>query len=457
LKPDYEFLLGTLMHTRSQICDWSNYDQNSEQLKAKLESREKVSSPFAVLAIFDSLQLHKTAAQVLVEAKHPSQSTLGPILKADRKAKIRLGYFSADFKEHPVAYLTAELFELHDRGAFEVIGFSFMSAPNDAMQARLKKGFNHFVDVSQMSDLQVAKLARELDIDIAIDLGGHTQNARTGIFAYRTAPIQVSYIGYLGTMGAKYFDYLIADETIVAKDDQQHYCEKIVYLPSYQVNDSKRIISEKKFSKSELNLPNDSFVFCCFNNNYKITPSVFDSWMRLLAAVDGSALLLFADNPWAEVNLIKEAQLRGIDKVRLAFANRISRTDYLARYRAADLFLDTLPYNAGTTASDALWAGLPVLTQMGQSFAGRVAASLLNAMELPELITHTQEEYEAKAIELATNPKLMSEIKNKLAANRLTTPLFNTPLFTQHIQQAYVAMYERYQADLAPEHIDVGK
>jgi len=453
LKPDYEFLLGTLIHTNHQMCEWNGYEENNLQLRVKLENKQKVSPSFPILAIFDSPNLQRVAAEIWVEAKCPINSSLGPINKAPPKTKIRLGYFSSDFIDHPVSFLAAELFELHDRSTFEVIGFSFTSAPTDVMQDRLKKGFDKFIDISSLSNIEASKLARELAIDIAIDLGGHTLNARTEIFAYRAAPIQVSYLGYLGTMGANYFDYLIADQTIIPKNNHPFYCEKIVYLPSYQVNDRKRIISDRAFTKSELGIPEENFVFCCFNNNYKITPGVFESWMRILKAVDKSSLLLLAENSWSEFNLTREAELRGIDKARLSFAKRIPRPDYLARYRVADLFLDTLPYNAGTTASDALWAGLPVLTQIGQAFAGRMAASLLNAIELPELITNSQAEYESKAIELASNPVLMSEIKSKLGANRLTAQLFNTPLFTKHIEKAYLAMFERNQADLPPEHI----
>jgi predicted O-linked N-acetylglucosamine transferase (SPINDLY family) len=256
-------------------------------------------------------------------------------------------------------------------------------------------------------------------------------------------------------MGAKYYDYLLADGTIVPIGLQQFYSEKIAYLPSYQANDRKRTISERQLTREELGLPETGFVFCCFNNNYKILPSTFDGWMRILNAVEGSVLFLFADNEWAKANLKDEASLRGIDSARLIFGGRIPTEEYLARYRICNLFLDTFPYNAGTTASDALWAGLPVLTRIGQSFASRMAASLLNAIGLMELITNTQEEYEALAIELATNPKKLTAIKLKLANNRLTAPLFDTPLFTKNIEATYIKMYERYQNDLQPDHISI--
>jgi predicted O-linked N-acetylglucosamine transferase (SPINDLY family) len=323
------------------------------------------------------------------------------------------------------------------------------------MRSRLSQAFNQFFDVYEKSDKEIALLARKLEIDIAVDLGGHTQDSRTGIFSYRAAPIQLGYIGYLGTMGAEYFDYLITDETIIPAELQKFYSEKIVCLPSYQVNDRKRAISDRQFTRQELGLPENGFVFCCFNNNYKILPTTFDLWMRILKRVEDSILFLYADNEWSKANLISEARVKGIDGARLVFGERISTQDYLARYRVCDLFLDTFPYNAGTTASDALWTGLPVLTLMGQSFASRVAASLLNAIGLPELITNTQEEYEALAIELATNPQKLVEIKLKLANNRLTTPLFDTPLFTKNLEAAYIKMHERCLAGLPPECIYV--
>jgi predicted O-linked N-acetylglucosamine transferase (SPINDLY family) len=367
-----------------------------------------------------------------------------------------VGYFSADFKNHPVSLLTAELFELHDKNRFEITAFSFGVDDKSPMRLRLSQAFNSFIDVSDISDLGIAELSRNLQIDIAVDLGGHTQSSRTGIFSYRAAPIQIGYIGYLGTMGAEYYDYLLAGKTTIPDELQKFYSEKIVYLPSYQVNDRKRTISERQFTRKELGLPETGFVFCCFNHNYKILPSTFDSWMRILNTVEGSILFLYADNERAKTNLIDEASLRGVDSARLVFGGRIPTEEYLARYRVCDLFLDTFPYNAGTTASDALWVGLPVLTLMGQSFASRMAASLLNAIGLPELITDTQEEYEALAIELGLNPKKLADAKLKLASNRLTTPLFDTPLFTRYLEAVYQKMMERYWADLPIEHIFIG-
>ena len=304
--------------------------------------------------------------------------------------------------------------------------------------------------------MDAASLARQLDIDIAIDLGGHTNGSRVGIFSYRAAPVQVSYLGYLGTMGASYYDYLIADKTVIPDESQSSYIEKIAYLPSYQANDSKRPASDKTFSRAELNFPATGFVYCCLNNPYKITPPVFDSWMNILKAVPDSVLMLYTDNQTVKNNLQKEATARKVDTSRLIFCERLEYGEYLARYKAMDLFLDTLPYNAGATASDALWSGLPVLTHLGKSFPARVAASLLNAIELPELITRSQAEYETRAIELANNPEKLRSIKEKMQRNRTTTGLFDTARFTKHIETAYQQMHERYHAGLEPIHIQVG-
>jgi len=455
LKPDVDYLLGAFIHTKMKIGDWTNIEKNTAELVKRIEGGEKASSGFPLLSLVNSLTVQKKTSEILTNNKYPANQSLGTIPKHTKSEKIRIGYFSADFWFHPVSILLVELFELHDKNRFEVIGFSFNNDNNDAMRHRVETAFDQFIDISHLSDKAAAQLVRQMNIDIAIDLGGDTASSRTGIFSYRAAPIQVSYIGYLGTMGADYFDYLIADNTIIPQEYQQYYTEKIAYLPSYQANDSKRVISEKKFTKKALGLPEEGFVFCSFNDNYKTTPQIFDSWMRILNAVHGSVLFLYAANEVVQKNLKKEAKNRGVEPSRLVFGGRLSPDEYLARYKVADLFLDTFPYNAGATASDALWAGLPLLTLSGETFASRVAASLLNAIELPELITYSQENYEALAIELATQPDKLNAIKEKLAANRLTTQLFNTKLFAKHIEEAYTQMVERYYAGLAPDHICV--
>ena len=324
------------------------------------------------------------------------------------------------------------------------------------MRQRLASAFDRFIDTRDRSDREVALLARELGIDIAVDLKGFTQEGRTPIFAHGAAPIQVSYLGYPGTMGADYIDYLIADPTLIPAAHRADYAEKVVYLPDcYQPNDTRRRISDRIFTRAELGLPENAFVFCCFNNNYKITPGVFDSWMRILKAVPGSVLWLFEGNAAAASNLRQEAGRRGVEAARLVFAPLMELSGHLSRHRQADLFLDTLPYNAHTTASDALWAGLPVLTRIGETFAGRVAASLLNAIGLPELIVDSTAAYESQAIALALTPGALDAIRRKLAANRFATPLFDIASYTRHLEAAYAAMHERYRAGLPPDHIHV--
>ena len=456
LKPDIEYLFGIMLHTRMQLSDWSNFENNVSELIKKIEQGVRSSHSFPTLSLTSSLPTHRKSAEMMMNDKNPYNPSLGPIPKIPRSNKIRIGYFSADFREHPVSNLLAELFEMHDRSKFELIAFSFGPVSNDSMKERVAAAFDEFIDVRSYSDREIAILSRNLKINIAIDLGGHTENNRIGIFSYRASPIQVSYIGYLGTLGTDYIDYLVADKTIIPKQSQEHYSEKIVYLPnSFQVNDRRKVISDKKFTREELGLPLEGFVFCCFNNNYKITPSIFDSWVRILNSVNGSVLWLINDYPTSAANLYKEAEVRGLDPNRLVFSQRRQLPEYLASYQSADLFLDTLPYNAGTTASDALWAGLPVVTCLGESFASRMAASLLTAINLPELITNTRSEYEDLAIELATDPIKYNSIKSKLAENRLTTPLFDTPLFTRHLEDAYREMYDRYQNDLPPNHIEI--
>jgi predicted O-linked N-acetylglucosamine transferase (SPINDLY family) len=461
IKPDYEFLLGTLMYIRSQMCEWQSYDQDRQHLQTQLKQRQKVSPPFAVVTLFDDLALQKSAAEVWVQAHHAASSPLGSITHtrdhtSPHPRKIRLAYYSADFHNHATAYLMAQLFECHDRELFELYAFSFGPDTQDGMRQRLVTAFDHFIDVRSDSDQAIAQRSRELGIDIAVDLKGYTGDSRPGIFACRCAPVQVNYLGYPGTMGAPFMDYLIADKVVIPPESQEHYSENIVYLPhSYQVNDGHREIASTVWRKTDLGLPEEGFVFCCFNNSYKITPQTFASWMRILQAVPASVLWLLGDNATAQRNLQQHAQAAGIDPSRLVFAPRMPLAEHLARHRAADLFLDTLPCNAHTTASDALWAGLPVLTQQGQSFAARVAASLLTAVGLPELIVHTAQEYEDTAIALAQDTQRLEHIKQKLAEQRDTAPLFNTKQLARHIEQAYAAMHARAQAGLAAQGFEV--
>ena len=453
LNSNLDFILGEVLHTKMMLCIWDDFPIRLNELTKKINNKEKVVAPFALLALIDDPDIQRKAAEILTNEDYPQNKTLPKIGLYPEHSKIRIAYFSADFKIHPVASLTAELYELHNRNQFEIHAFSFGPDTNDKMNLRIKSGVDYFHDVHSMMYKDIAMLSRSFEIDIAVDLGGYTKDSRTEIFAITAAPIQISYIGYLGTMGANYYDYLIADQVMIPEKNQKHYSEKIVYLPSYQVNDSKEPIPEIIFTRKDLGLPEIGFVFCCFNNSFKFTPTTFDSWARILKKVDGSVLLIFADNDEAKINLTKEIVARGVRANRLIFGKRITKSEYLARYRVADLFLDTLPFNAATTASDALRMGLPVLTCLGNSMVSRMGASLLNAVNLPEMIKTTQEEYESFAIELAMDPEKLKIINNKLANNLPTARLYDTPLFTKNLESAYLTMYDKYQKGLDLEHI----
>jgi protein O-GlcNAc transferase len=458
-KPDLRFALGFLQHCKMQICDWGGLDADIGRLVAGVRNGATVSSTLHVLAVVDDEAVHREAAQIWVREECPAIHDLPALPERAPSGKLRIGYFSGDFHDHPVAVLAAELFESHDRSRFEITAFSLRPNSYSANRRRLEKAFDRFVDVCDRPDHDVALLARRYEIDIAVDLGGHTDSGRPGILARRAAPIQVAYLGYPGTMGAEYIDYLIGDPTVIPPEHRSHYSEKIVYLPHcYLPNDSTRKIGATPTREQE-NLPPDGFVFCCFNASYKIMPETFSSWMRILARVDSSVLWLSAlTDPAAADNLQREAQRLGVDPRRLIFANLApSSSQHLARLKLADLILDTLPYNAHASSMDALWAGVPVLTRIGRSFAGRVAASVLRSIGLPELVTTSVQQYEGLAVELATNPTLLAEIRQRLANNRLTTPLFDSRSFVRHLESAYTMVFERYRAGLSPDHIYVAK
>ena len=453
VKADHAVAFSGAADCVMRLCDWDRWTRFTTDLYAHVSGKKSIVAPFVLLGCSGDPALQLQCAKNYIENKIPSPPPpfwSGQMWQHD---KLRVAYVSADFRSHPGAYRMAGLFEQHDRSRFEVIGISFGVDDRSEIRKRVVAAFDEFYDVRGKSDQQVAKLLHDLQVDIAIDRNGYTEDSRPGIIAHRPAPIQISYLGYPATMGTPFIDYIIADKVVAPLEDQRFYTEKIVHLPnSYQVNDRKYKIAESAPSRQENGLP-QGFVFCCFNNNYKITPRVFECWTRILKQVEDSVLWLLEGNATAASNLRKEAVARGINSDRLIFAKRMPSPEHLARHRLADLFLDTLPYNAHATATDALWAGLPVLTCLGETFAGRVAASLLTAIRLPELITTTLEDYEHLAIELATHPEKMAIIKSKLAENRFTTPLFDTKLFTNHIEAAYTAMYERHKAGLAPDHI----
>jgi protein O-GlcNAc transferase len=458
IRPDHRYAFCGMADTALAICDWARTATLAGELGVHVAQRKSIISPFTLLGYGGDQPSQLQCARSYIDDKVPVRPRPlwnGAIRHHD---KIRIAYLSADFYRHATAFLMAELFELHDRARFEVVGISFGRDDQSEMRARLKRAFDQFHDVRSRSDLEAANLLSDLQVDIAIDLKGYTQDARSGILAHRPAPIQASYLGYPGTMGTDLIDYVIADETVLPFDQQPFYTEKIVHLPDcYQVNDSRREIAARAPSRRECGLPDEAFVFCCFNNNYKIAPPLFDVWMRLLGAVGGSVLWLLQDNRDAEANLRKEAAVRGIDPASLVFATRLEPEEHLARHRLADLFLDTLPYNAHTTASDALWAGLPLLTCRGASFAGRVATSLLHAAGLPELATRDLGEYEALALRLATDASLLHELRHRLEQNRASCALFDADRFRRHIEAAYTTMWELQRHGERPRSFSVGR
>jgi predicted O-linked N-acetylglucosamine transferase (SPINDLY family) len=455
LRPTSRSALGMRTFVQMSMCDWREFDANVAALEAGINADLPLSSPMTILAFMDRPELQQRAAQIWAREACSVPQALPPITPPAAADKIRIGYFSPDFRDHAVAVVTAQLFECHDRAKFEITAFSFCPEAHDDMRERLKLAFDRFVDASEMPDREVALLARRLGIDIAVDLAGYTLGCRSGIFALRAAPLQVNYLGYPGTIGAQCMDYLIGDRTVIPDDQRHHYSEKIIALPhSYLPHDTTRVIADVSMTREQFGLPAQAFVFCCFNGLYKITPDVFDGWMRILTRVPAGVLWFSQSNASAAANLRREAAKRGVDPQRLIFAERVpSQAEHLARHALGDLFLDTLPYNAHSTAMDALWAGLPVLTRVGRAFPGRVAASLLKTIGLTELIAETAQQYEDLAVALAVEPTRLAALRRRLAENRLTTPLFDIRTFTRDLEGAYAAIHARYRAGLAPEHM----
>jgi len=455
LEPRHPYARTGAARAAAAVCDWERTAKVSGELPKLIEQGEFL-DPFTLLAYCGDPALQLRCAQKTLHGLSPVP--LPSLCKGHvwRNEKIRIAYLSTDFHQHPTAFLTAQLFEDHDRSRFDVLGFSFGPDDGSSIRGRLASAFDEFYNVTANDDAEAANLLHDLRVDIAVDLNGYTMGARPGILARRPAPIQVSYLVFPATMAADFIDYIIADPVVLPFDHQQFYTEKIVQLPeSYQVNDRKRAIAAKAPTREAAGLPERGFVFCCFNNSQKITAPVFDIWMRLLRKIDGSVLWLLLDSDAAKRNLQREAAARKVDPARLVFAPRLKLEHHLARHRLADLFLDTLPYNAHTTASDALWAGLPVLTCLGRSFAGRVAASLLHAAGLPELVTESLEAYEALALQLATDRASLGDLRRRLRENRLICPLFDTDRCRIHIEAAYVEMWELWQRGDRPRSFTV--
>ena len=460
IEKDYPFVPGQIVWLRLHRCSWEGVAAAIEKVVSAVRAGKLAAIPLDLLALSGSAEDQLRGARIHVG--HYAKLPAAPVWQGERYAhrRIRLAYISADFRDHPVSYLIAGLLEQHDRSRFEMFGYSLTEESAAPLAARVRGAFEHFSIVKDVPDSDIARQLREQEIDIAVDLMGHTSKARMGVFALRPCPVQINYLGYPGTTGTGFHDYIIADPYVIPPGMERHYAEKVVRLPdTFQCNDSRRSAATRALSRTDTGLPQEGVVYCCFNNSAKLSPATFDCWMRVLREVPGSVLWLFADHPILQANLRKEAQARGIDPQRLVFAPVAPYPEHLARMQLADVFLDTLPFNAGTTASDALWAGVPVVTRSGEAFAARMAGSLLHAIGMPELIANTPEEYVALAVRLGRDPASLAATKATLAANRATKPLFDTDRFRRHIEAAYLAMWERTQrgepaADLTIAPID---
>ena len=456
INPSLKNLHGTIIQSKCGICDWSTFIEDKNLLKKNILMKKNISNPFPVISIYDSPELQRIASESYIKDEFSNYKRKEITKKNFVPKKIKIGYFSSDFHNHATSHLMVNLFELHDRSKFEVYAFSFGKDDNSEMRKRVSKAFDKFFDVRLNSEEEIAQKSRKLEIDIAVDLKGYTGNNRFGIFIERCAPIQISYLGYPGTTGSNCIDYLVADKTLIPNENKKFYSEKIIYLPnSYQVNEDNKKISTKNFKRKNFGLPDDSFVFCSFNQIYKILPEMLKIWAHILNEVKNSVLWLLADNDKAKENILSEFLKVGIDSSRIIFTQRLSLDEHFERQKLADLFLDTYPCNAHTTASDALRVGLPILTLKGQSFASRVSASLLNELEMDELITTKFEEYTIRAIELAKDKELINKIKIKLNKNIKTKTLFKAKTFTKSLEVSYQKVYELYVRDMKPEHIEL--
>jgi protein O-GlcNAc transferase len=455
LAPDLWEARERLFHNRMNCCDWTDHDAASDAIIAEIERGRITCNPFLFLGIARSPATQMKCAKTYAASLYSGASN--PSANPRRKdGPIHVAYVSADFRQHAVAHLTASLFEEHDRKRFEVTGISLGPDDRSAVRGRLQGAFDQFIDARTKSDSEVASLMRQLQIDIAVDLNGYTEGHRTPIFARRVAPIQVSHLGYSGTMGTPFIDYIIADDRLIPAALEAHYSEHVVRLPDcFMPCDRNRPGPGDKPSRNAVGLPDDAFVFCAFSSSFKIRPDIFGLWMRLLKNIDGSVLWLREENARATANLRREAEGHGVAPERLIFAPHVPIGLHLARHQQADLFLDTFPYGAHTTANDALWAGLPVVTLCGDTFASRVGASLLHAVRLPELIATSHDHYEALALELARTPTLLGSLRARLERQRFESPLFDTGRYAHHLEQAYITMYERHRKGEPPQTFNV--
>ena len=448
INPEKEFLFSSYLLTKTKMCDWEDLDKNLEKLRLNILKDKKVSTPYSNLIFFDDPLIHLKASKIWAD-EHLDEKKIGKIkIEKFKEKKIKIGYFSADFRTHAMGHLMVRMMELHNKDDFEIYGFYFgpKIKSDDEISKRIIKCFDKFVDISLFNEIETAKISREIGIDIAVDLMCYTGNYnKFGIFTKRCAPLQVNFLGYPGTSGSNFIDYIIVDGKIVDDVNKEYFSEKLLVLPdAYQPNEEEKKVSQKTISKSDYGLPEDKFVFACFNSHQKILPKTFDSWCKILHNKSDSVLWLLKDNDYSEKNLKREAEIRDINPERIVFAKHVNLEEHLARLKFVDLFLDTFPYNAHTTCSDALRSGIPVLTIEGKSFASRVAASLLSVMNLDELIVKTNEEFEKKAIDISNNLDELKILKEKVINNKLNSNLFKTDIFTNNLEKSYKAIYENY-------------
>lgn len=447
LNPKYEYALGNLCYERLHACDWTDFDTTRQRILEGLRAGESTIKSMGLMAISDSAEEHQQCSRLFAQSRYPASRQ--PLWRGERYRhdRIRIAYLSPDLREHPVGHLMAGIFERHDKRRFETIAISIGVNDGSRLRERMVRAFDHFIDAKLMPTGQIAELMRKMEVDVAIDLAGFTADSRSDILALRPAPVQVNYLGFPGTMGCDYMDYIIADRHVIPPEHQRFYNEQVVYLPDAYLPPAAGVtIAERTPTRAECGLPDEGVVFCSFNHDYKVLPHVFAVWMRMLKQVPGSVLWLMSRNPATQENLRAKAQAHGVAPERVVFATRVPRVeDHLARYRQADLFLDTHPYNAHTTTADALLAGLPVLTYMGQAFPSRVAGSLLHAVGMQELVTYSLEDYEAKAVALANQPGRLAQLKQQLASRKAHSALFDTDEFTRQLEAIYTAMWRRTQ------------
>ena len=457
IDPEYPFVLGNVVQDKLLNCDWNNLDRDLNDLKNKILEDKKIASPMLLSTVFDSSELLFKASKIWIQQFDEGNSRFQAQI-LEKNTKIKIGYFSADFRDHPIGHLIVKMLETHDKSKYEIFGFYLgkRHEENDIFHSRIKKAFTKFYDVSNMSNEEIISLSKNLKIHIAIDLMAHTggHEGKFGIFQKKLAPIQINFLGYPGTSGSDKIDYIIADKTVIPEKNKKFFSEKIIYLPySYQPSEKDRVISEKKFTKQILNLPKDDFIFCCFNTIKKILPNTVNLWAEILNQVPKSVLWLLSDNNDAIQNLKIEFEKKKIDPKRIIFGTKVPIMEHLVRIKFADLFLDTFPYNAHTSCSDSIWAGLPILTLEGDSFQSRVASSLLKTTGLNELISKNEKEYVDKAVHIAKNQEYLNQLKNKLLASKDSNPLFDNKSFTYNIENAYSIVFEKYINKKDPEDV----